>query len=186
MSLPVELYQGLEVGSGIGSLFELGHGRYVLPFVCCSHQFVASFDALATQGEEIQTSVRSIVQQDARHDVSTDAYLLKFAANVQSEDEAVIYPSLPASHADRMSVLRKVPDCLKQAVSTFLTTMPAVNEFYFVAGAVDERRTRHLNAWYDRISDGLALDLGFSRIQCSGEWYGYRKADGQRPSKNEG
>jgi hypothetical protein len=173
-----EMFVGLDAHAlPIGPSFVGATGDAAVPFFCESHPFIAMYRPIVLN-EDTYQGTRASVWADAQHEVSQNAYIMKFASVAQWCDGNGFAP-LNASPEITAAIRRAIPQRLAKATAGFLGEVPEADELYFIAGAETERRMARLNLWYSRISDTIAAEqLGLRPIhpKLGNEWYGYRKA----------
>jgi len=160
----------------IGGSFVSPEGNVMIPFLCEAHPFVALYQPVAANDELFQSTANTVMA-DANHQLSSNAYLMKFAAMPQWAS-GNLYAPLDGEPAIKQIIRHRIPQRLAKVTEHFLTEAPDADELYFIPGG-DGERTRYLNSWYSRVSDRYAVDqLGLSRIHLNhgNFWYGYRKA----------
>jgi hypothetical protein len=161
----------------IGGSFLAPDGNTAIPFLCESHPFIALYHPVSLD-QGTFTAARKMVREDADHEVSENAYLMKFASATQWA-EGKEYAPLDALPLVKHAIRHRIPDRLAKVTQSFMTEIAVADELYFIPGGDDAVRINRLNLWYSRISDRIAVDqLGLRRIHLTlGDyWYGYRKA----------
>lgn len=176
LSFATALYSALsEEETPIGAVFKAADAFYLVPFLCNGHQFMMFFQPLASYDEN--GVVSRIIEREAKHTVSLNAQVVKFASMAQCTSGLDFSP-ISASLKEKLAVYRCIPDRLGASLQAFIDYSPDADEFYFVPGAATERRVKKLSLWYHSIGDNLSTSLGLTRIHThGGEWHGYRKCD---------
>jgi len=161
----------------IGASFVGESGDAAVPFFCESQPFIALYRPVMLD-DEIYQAARASVWTDAEHEISQNAYMMKFASVAQWCDGNHFAP-LRALPSVSFKIHRSIPHRLAKATEGFLNEVPHADELYFIPGGHTERRTERLNLWYSRVSDTIAVEqLGLRPIHpiSGNQWYGYRKA----------
>lgn len=173
-----ELFTGLdEHDLPIGASFADPSGNTVIPFLCESHPFIALYQPIALN-KETYRAASAWVLADANHQISDNAYMMKFASTAEWCD-GNNYAPLRALPSVNFTIRHRIPQRLASATQGFLSAVPAADELYFIPGGDTDARIDRLNLWYSRVSDRIAVnELGLRTIHpTSGNyWYGYRKA----------
>ncbi|KPW17525.1 hypothetical protein ALO83_103290 [Pseudomonas cannabina pv. alisalensis] len=174
----LEMFSGLDDKCyPIGGSFLAPDGNTAIPFLCESHPFIALYHPIVLNQSTYATA-RKMVMTDADHEVSENAYLMKFASATQwcsGREYAPIEALALVKHAIR----HRIPQRLAKVTQAFMSETVLADELYFIPGADDAVRVERLNLWYGRIADRIATgQLGLHAIHLtSGDyWYGYRKA----------
>ena len=172
------MYDGLtdEVGS-VGGVFESpeDENEWYVPLLCHGERFIMIFGLISA--DPVAEHYTGIIRSDAGHDLSPHAYSLKYAAASVYFSSSRFAP-LQIKGARRNLLRQTVPELLVIALQTFIGYRPHADEFYFIAGADEDKRIDKLNLWYHRIGGNLAASLGFSPVHLSkGDWHGYRKTN---------
>ncbi|MBA1232482.1 hypothetical protein G7013_22800 [Pseudomonas viridiflava] len=171
------MYDGLTSDSNrVGGVFQSpeDENEWYVPLLCQGERFVMIFGLISA--DPVAGHYTGIIRADADHDLSPHAYSLKYAA-ASVYFSANRFAPLEVAGAARNLLRQTVPGLLVVAVQTFIGYRPNADEFYFIAGAEDDRRIDQLNLWYHRIGGRLASSIGFSPVHLSkGDWHGYRKA----------
>lgn len=178
MDLLAQQFEGLSEGhpeTAIGEIIGIDDSR-LIPFLCGGHRFLASYTPTRSQDEGVAASMRGIVNQDAQHEMSHHAQILKFAHYDLFFGNQKFDPA-PAEFADRRSILFRIPTRIAGATLKLMEFDQNADEFYFIAGGETEERIDQLDLWYRRLSDRFPFNtLGLTHIhQSKGSWYGYRK-----------
>ncbi|MCD5996798.1 hypothetical protein KDX38_27900 [Pseudomonas sp. CDFA 602] len=171
-----QMYKGLSTnGPFVGGVFESpeDENEWYVPLLCQGERFIMIFGLISS--DPVATHYTGIIRTDAGHNLSSHAYSLKYAAASVYFSKNRFAP-LQVAGTTRNLLRQTVPELLVVAVQTFIGYRPTADEFYFIAGAEEDKRIDKLNLWYHRIGGSLASSIGFSPVHRSkGDWHGYRK-----------
>ena len=158
--------------SSVGdAMFENEQGFYLVPFVHHQKRFFVYF--MPTGSDPAQRDLLAqVIAQDANHILSKSSYTLKFGlAEGMGQDK--MFEKTGRSVG---KLFNGMPNKLILSVKKLVQATNA-DEFYFIAGAEDEKRQRQLDLWYSRIGRNMKSHNFYPiHNEPNGGWYGYKTA----------
>jgi hypothetical protein len=158
--------------SSVGdAMFENEQGFYLVPFVHHQKRFFVYF--MPTDSDPaLRDALAQVIAQDANHILSKSSYTLKFGPAEGMGQEKMFEKTGHSVGQLFNGMSSKLILSVKKLIQA--TT---ADEFYFIAGAEDEKRQRQLDIWYSRMGRSMKSHNFYPiHNEPNGGWYGYKTA----------